>query len=135
MSRRLLALALASALATPAMAQQPPAPTPAVAPTRCGGLLCDVYYAGKPQPAPGQPDIATPFDSLPCHDFLCRMFGGRAEVAPPVQQAAVEPAPSDAMTTPKAPHHGHHRKHAAKMARAEAKAARPDAKAGEASVQ
>ena len=74
----------------PAMAQQPPAP---VASTRCGGLLCDLYYAGKPAPAANQPDVPDP-THLPCHDFLCSAFGGRTPEAPvPVAEPIAEPAP------------------------------------------
>lgn len=77
---------------TTALAQQPPAAA-AVASTRCGGLFCDMYYAGKPAPAPGQPDVPSP-TSLPCRDFICAAFGGRTPEAPPpvAEQAAPEPA-------------------------------------------
>ena len=96
MSRHLSIVAAACLLlaqaGTSAFAQQPPSAAP-VASTRCGGLLCDMYYAGKPAPAPGQPDVPSP-TSLPCRDFLCAAFGGRTpEAAQPVAEAAAAPAP------------------------------------------
>lgn len=75
-----------------ASAQQPPPAAPA-ATTRCGGLFCDLYYAGKPTPAPGQPEVPSP-TSLPCRDFVCAAFGGRTPEAPaPVAEPAAAPAP------------------------------------------
>lgn len=71
---------------------------PAGGTTRCGGLLCDLYYAGKPAPVPGQPEAPDP-TRLPCRDFLCAAFGGRtAEPPPPPPEpaAAVPPAPAKA---------------------------------------
>ena len=99
MVRRLsTAAALACCFAAPALAQQPPAAAP-VATGRCGGLLCDAYYAGVPLPAPGQPDVPSP-TSLPCRDFICAAFGGRTpEPAPPaVAQAAPEPVAAPVKT-------------------------------------
>lgn len=91
MVRRFSSIAvLAGLLAAPAWAQQPAV---AVAPpvARCTGLLCDAYYAGKPLPAPGQPDVPSPM-SLPCRDFICAAFGGRTPEPPPaVADAAPEP--------------------------------------------
>lgn len=90
MARRLTILAFTLLLSAPAFGQQPPQTAPAPS-TRCGGVLCDLYYSGKPVPAPGQPDIPDP-THLPCHDFLCAAFGGRtADPAPPAVQAAPEP--------------------------------------------
>lgn len=64
------------ALASPAMAQST---------TRCGGLLCDVYYGVRPA---GAPDA----DALPCNDFVCRVFGHKEQpvvaVAAPLEPAA-----------------------------------------------
>ena len=78
-------------LTAPAFAQQPPQAEPAAS-TRCGGVLCDLYYANKPTPAPGQPDAPDP-THLPCRDFLCAAFGGRTPepTPPPVEQSAAEP--------------------------------------------
>ena len=83
---------------TPAFAQQPPAAAPPVT-TRCGGLFCDMYYAGRPAPAPGQPDVPSP-TSLPCRDFLCAAFGGRTPEAPtPVAEPVAAPTPEPAAAT------------------------------------
>ena len=77
---------------TCALAQHAPAAAP-VTTARCGGLFCDMYYAGKPAPAPGQPDVPSP-TALPCRDFLCAAFGGRTpEAAQPVAEPVAAPAP------------------------------------------
>ena len=96
MIRRLsTAAAFACCLAAPAVfAQQPPAAAP-VATGRCTGVLCDLYYANKPAPAPDQPDVPDP-THLPCHDFLCAAFGGRTADAP--SPAAQQPAPEPVRT-------------------------------------
>ena len=97
------ALVLISVLAGPALAEEP---VPAT--TRCGGVLCDLYYANKPAPAPGQPDVPDP-TRLPCRDFICGMFGGRTvEAPPPLEQPVVagmapEPAKKTAHHKHKAP--------------------------------
>ena len=125
MARRLLTVAaLACLLGAPAVAQQPPAAAP-VATGRCGGLLCDAYYAGKPLPAPGQPDVPSP-TSLPCRDFLCAAFGGRTpETAPPVaEQAAPEPVVKPAKSA------GHKRKPRKVVASADSAGSKGDAARG-----
>ena len=96
MIRGLPILAFALLLTAPAVAQ--PA-APAAVTTRCGGVLCDLYYSGKPVPAAGQPDIPDP-THLPCRDFLCAAFGGRTpEPAPPaMEQADTKPAPAPVKT-------------------------------------
>ena len=92
MFRRLPTFAFALVLTSSALAQQP-APAAPVASTRCGGVLCDLYYSGKPAPAPGQPDTVPDPTHLPCHDFLCAAFGGRtADAAPPPEPATPVPA-------------------------------------------
>lgn len=123
--RRLAAAAVVVLLASPALAQQAPAaPTPAAS-SRCTGIFCDIYYAGRPEPAPGQPDIPSP-TSLPCHDFVCGMFGGRTPDAPPppvAQQAAAEAMSAEAPAKPA--HHARKKKH---IAMAEKTAAAPSAR-------
>ncbi len=86
---RVSALLVAATLvgAAPALAQTPPAaPAP-----RCGGLLCDIGLLGGP--VAGAPGSAPDATALPCHDFICRAFGGGRDeaVAPPPEQVAVEP--------------------------------------------
>ena len=54
---------------------------------RCGGVLCDLYYRDVP---PGAPSPT----ALPCHDFVCGMFGGRTPDAPPAEQMAQAPEPA-----------------------------------------
>lgn len=104
MTPRLPTLAFVLVLSAPALAQQPDAP---VASTRCGGVLCDLYYSGKPAPAPGQPDTVPDPTHLPCHDFLCAAFGGRtADAAPPAEpQPAPAPSPEPAKTRHKGKAH------------------------------
>lgn len=91
-SHRLVIIAALTALSIgPAFAQGAPAPTEPAAPSvpaRCTGLLCDLYYAGKPANDPTPPSTA-----LPCHDFLCGMFGGRTPDRPAPQQAVATPEP------------------------------------------
>lgn len=97
----MLGAALVLAASVPGLAQQA-APAAAQQTGRCGGLFCDMYYSsraaqppGTPEPAPGQPGSIF----LPCHDFVCGMFGGRtpdqpvaiAEPAPPPAEPAAKP--------------------------------------------
>ena len=91
MIRRIPTVAFAVLLTAPALAQQPAAPA---ASTRCGGVLCDLYYASKPAPAPGQPDTVPDPTHLPCHDFLCAAFGGRTADAAPPAEPQTTPAPA-----------------------------------------
>ena len=65
--------------------------------TRCGGILCDLYYRDVPADAP-VPSSMTAFNPLPCHDFVCGMFGGRTPDQPPAEQIAqaLEPAAAPA---------------------------------------
>ena len=92
------AAAFVCVLAAPAFAQQA---GPQEAP-RCGGLFCDIYYsqlpAGAPVPSPGQPGSIF----LPCHDFVCGMFGGRTPDQPVA--VATEPAPVEPPAKPKRKH-------------------------------
>ena len=112
-ARYVILAPLATVIAGPALAQTvPPGQS-------CGGLLCDMGVFGhKVQPGPnGEPpspaqmaaaEAADPH-RLPCHDFLCRAFGGKEEVAaaPP---SVVEPLPA---VEPEKPSK-HKRKHLAK---------------------
>ena len=91
MASRLWTVVIVCLFAAPTFAQTPPAEP--VATGRCTGVFCDLYYSGKPAPAPplpGQPALPEPPDPthLPCHDFLCAAFGGRTPDAPP---PAIEP--------------------------------------------
>ena len=114
MIRRLSIAAVLAVLAAPVAAQEPP-PAPA-ATARCGGVLCDLYYSGKPAPAPGQPDLPDP-THLPCRDFLCAAFGGRTPEPTPVAAAPVEP--------PVAPPPVKHKRKAHRTAAADTPAAEP----------
>lgn len=116
MIRRLAILAAFAVLAMPAVAQQPP--PAAVATSRCGGVLCDLYYSGKPVPAPGQPDVPSP-TALPCRDFLCAAFGGRTQEPTPVAAAPMEPPPAAPVKTAK-PKRKAHRTAAAETPAADA---------------
>ena len=91
--RGFLAAAVTCCLAAPvAFAQQPQLAAPGAA-ARCTGVLCDLYYSGKPVPAAGQPDIPDP-THLPCHDFLCAAFGGRTpDPAPVAAEPVAAPTP------------------------------------------
>ena len=122
-ARYIILAPLTVAMAGPALAQNIPAGQ------SCGGLLCDMGMIGHKVPvgADGQPvpdtpqthamiEAATPPDPthLPCHDFVCGMFGHRDDQAPPAPVvAAVAPAPEEA---PAKPMHKAHRKHVAKAA-------------------
>ena len=117
-SRKWIAAAVVvCGLAAPAWAQQGPAAQQASAgaweAARCGGLFCAMYYAqlpaGEPVPAPGQPGSIF----LPCHDFVCGMFGGRT--AEQSVAVAAEPTPVEPAAKPK-------RKHAVKRAAKESAA-------------
>lgn len=137
-ARYIILAPLAAAMATSpaALAQNIPAGQ------SCGGLLCDMGMVGHKVPvgADGQsvPDTpathamivaATPPDPthLPCHDFVCGMFGHRDDDAPaPAPIAAVAPAPEEA---PAKPAHKARRKHVAKAAAAAEPAAAPAADA------
>lgn len=92
---RLSSIVIASLVASSAWAQQPPA----VAAGRCTGVLCDLYYSGKPAPAPGVPEAPDP-THLPCHDFLCAAFGGRTQdTPPPVAEPVASPEPARPVTS------------------------------------
>lgn len=113
-ARYIILAPLAAAMATSpaALAQNIPAGQ------SCGGLLCDMGMVGHKVPVgpDGQsvPDTpathamivaATPPDPthLPCHDFVCGMFGHRDDdAAPPAPApiAAVAPAPEEAPAKP-----------------------------------
>ena len=126
-ARYIILAPLAAAMATgPALAQNIPAGQ------SCGGLFCDMGVIGHKVPidANGQtiPDTPathamiearTPPDPthLPCHDFVCGMFGHRDDDAPPAPTpvVAVAPAPDEA---PAKPVQKAHRKHVAKAAAA-----------------
>jgi hypothetical protein len=124
-ARYIILAPLAAGLAGPAMAQNIPAGQ------SCGGLFCDMGVVGHKVPVgpdgrnvPDTPEThemiqaATPYDPthLPCHDFVCGMFGHKDEDAPPpAPVAAVAPAPEEA---PAKPVHKAHRKHVAKAAEA-----------------
>ena len=107
---------LAFAVGGSAVAQQ--ALPPAAATTaRCGGVLCDLYYRDVPAGAP-VPSTMTALTPLPCHDFVCGMFGGRTPDQPPAEQVATSPEPAAEPLKP-----AKKRKHAAKARVAQAKAA------------
>lgn len=124
-ARYVILAPLALAMATPALAQNIPAGQ------SCGGLFCDMGIVGHKVPvgADGQPipdtpqthamiEAATPPDPthLPCHDFVCGMFGHRdAEAPAPAPLPVAEVAPEQ---TPAKPAHKAHRKHIAKVAAA-----------------
>lgn len=123
-ARYVILAPLAAAIAGPALAQVP-------AGQSCGGLLCDMGVVGHKVPVgpdgrnvPDTPEThamiqaATPYDPtrLPCHDFVCGMFGHKDEdVPPPTPVVAVAPAPEEPQAKPV---HKAHRKHVAKAAEA-----------------
>jgi hypothetical protein len=94
-ARRVASAAIILLFASGAHAQDAAAPSagPAASPAaRCTGVLCELYYANKPV---GQPDPT----ALPCHDFVCGMFGGRTPDAP-VAQPVSAPVPAAAPAEP-----------------------------------
>ena len=105
------AVIVSGGFAASALAQQGSS-NPQVA-SRCGGLFCDLYYAHNPPgqasagqassgQAPGQPAGQSSSIFLPCHDFVCGMFGGRTPDQPVA--VATEPEPAPAEPAPKAKH-------------------------------
>ena len=60
---------------------------------RCGGVLCDLYYRDVPEGAPIPPSM-TAMTALPCHDFVCGMFGGRTPDQPRAEQVSAMPEPA-----------------------------------------
>ena len=117
---------LAFALCGSAAAQQSQAQVqPVAAPTaRCGGLLCDLYYRDVPADAP-VPASMTAFKTLPCHDFVCGMFGGRTSDQPVAEQVAVAPEPAVEPMKP-----AKKRKHVAKARVAKVEQIKVDATSG-----
>lgn len=133
-ARYVILAPLAAALGGPALAQTIPAGQ------SCGGLLCDMGVVGHKvpvgtdgQPIPDTPathaiiEAATPPDPthLPCHDFVCGMFGHRDPdmPAPAPVMASVAPAP-EAMAPAKPTRKAHRR-----LAKAAAAASSADATA------
>ena len=122
-ARYIILAPLAAAIAGPALAQNIPAGQ------SCGGLLCDMGVVGHKvpvgvdgQPIPDTPathamiEAATPPDPthLPCHDFVCGMFGHRDDQIPaPMPVVAAAAAPEETATKPM---HKTRRKHVAKAA-------------------
>ena len=103
----LIASPIVALLGLPGLASAQQAAPGAAPPARCTGLFCDMYYASVPAGQPAEPP-------LPCHDFVCGMFGGRTPDHPAVQQAAVSPEP---VAEPvKAAHKVKRKKHVAKAA-------------------
>ena len=70
---------VAPTLVAPAWALDPPPTDPGT----CGGLVCDLgLFKGASDP-----------HALPCNDFVCRVFGGKAQAPPPPVPVATDPAP------------------------------------------
>lgn len=106
----LLASLAVAALVGPALAQDAASP-PVVPPpaARCTGLFCDLYYGSRPvgQPVEG---------ALPCHDFVCGMFGGRTVDALPAQAQQAQAAPEAASEPVKGAGKAKRKKHKAMAA-------------------
>ncbi len=110
-------------LVAPVLAQQLSASSQEA--PRCGGLFCDLYYSRNPPAPAGMPASApAPGQSgsifLPCHDFVCGMFGGRT----PDQPVAVATEPVPTSTEPEGKPKNK-RKHVAKANAKAVKAAEP----------